>query len=71
VNLTKEIRDIIEQGPPGNLVANSDRLFHEKIDTHLRPFARQVLDLDYALQHALADTTTTTKQLAVLLHGGF
>ena len=32
VNLTKQIRNIIEQGPPEDLVANFDRLFREKID---------------------------------------
>ena len=31
VNLTKQIRDIIEQGPPDDLVANFDKLFHDKI----------------------------------------
>ena len=32
VNLTKQIRNIIVQGPPEDLVANFDRLFREKID---------------------------------------
>ena len=32
VNLTKQIRNSIEQGPPEDLVANFDRLFREKID---------------------------------------
>ena len=32
VNLTKQIRDIIEQGPPEDLVANFDKLFHAKIE---------------------------------------
>ena len=32
VNLTKQIRNIIEQGPPEDLVANFDRLFREKTD---------------------------------------
>ena len=32
VNLTKKIRDIIEQGPPEDLVANFDRLFREKVE---------------------------------------
>ena len=32
VNLTKQIRDIIEQGPPDDLVANFDILFREKIE---------------------------------------
>ena len=31
-NLTKQIRDIIEQGPPEDLVANFDKLFHDKIE---------------------------------------
>ena len=31
VNLTKQIREIIEQGPPKDLVANFDKLFHDKI----------------------------------------
>ena len=33
VNLTNKIRDVIEKGPPEELVANFDRLFHEKIET--------------------------------------
>ena len=32
VNLTKQIRDIIERGPPDDLVANFDKLFHDKIE---------------------------------------
>jgi len=40
VNLTNKIRDIIEQGPPEELVANFDRLFHEKIET-TRQLARE------------------------------
>ena len=32
VNLTQKIRDIIEQGPPNDLVANFDKLFHVKIE---------------------------------------
>ena len=32
VNLTKQIRDIIEQGPPEDLVVNFNKLFHEKIE---------------------------------------
>lgn len=32
VNLTKKIRQIIEQGPPEDLVANFDKLFSEKIE---------------------------------------
>ncbi len=32
VNLTRQIRAIIEQGPPEDLVANFDRLFREKVD---------------------------------------
>ena len=32
VNLTRQIRDIIEQGAPEDLVANFDRLFREKVD---------------------------------------
>ena len=32
VNLTNKIRDIIEQGPPEDLVANFDKLFHDKIE---------------------------------------
>ena len=30
VNLTKQIRDIIEQGPPNDLIANFDELFDGK-----------------------------------------
>ena len=40
VNLTKQIRDIIEQGPPNDLVANFDKLFHDKIE-ETRTLARQ------------------------------
>ena len=32
VNLTQNIRDIIEQGPPNDLVANFDKLFRDKIE---------------------------------------
>ena len=32
VNLTKQIRNIIEQGPPEDLVANFDRLLRQKTD---------------------------------------
>ena len=32
VNLTNKIRDIIQQGPPEDLVANFDKLFHDKIE---------------------------------------
>ena len=32
VNLTKQIRDIMEKGPPEDLVANFDKLFREKIE---------------------------------------
>ena len=37
---TKQIRDIIEQGPPEDLVANIDKLFHDKIE-ETRELARQ------------------------------
>ena len=40
MNLTKQIRDIIEQGPPSDLVANFDKLFHDKIE-ETRKLARQ------------------------------
>ena len=40
VHPTKQIRDIIEQGPPGDLVANIDKLFHDKIE-ETRELARQ------------------------------
>ena len=40
VNLTKQIRDIIEQGPPSDLVANFDKLFHDKIE-ETQKLARQ------------------------------
>ena len=40
VNLTKQIRDIIEQGPRNDLVANFDKLFHDKIE-ETRTLARQ------------------------------
>ena len=32
VNLTRQIRNIIEKGPPEDLVANFDKLFREKIE---------------------------------------
>ena len=32
VNLTRQIRNIIEKGPPGDLVANFDKPFREKIE---------------------------------------
>jgi len=32
VNLTKQIRQIIEQGPPDDLVATFDKLFHDKVE---------------------------------------
>ena len=32
VNLTRQIRNIIEKGLPGDLVANFDKLFREKIE---------------------------------------
>ena len=31
VNLAKQIRDIIEPGPPGELAANFDKLIHDRI----------------------------------------
>ena len=40
VNLTRQIRDIVEQGPPEDLVANFDRLFREKVEA-TRELARQ------------------------------
>ena len=40
VNLTKQIRDIIEQCPPNDLVANFDKLFHDKIE-ETQKLARQ------------------------------
>ena len=40
VNLTKQIRDIIEQGPPDDLVATFDRLFRETIEA-TRELARE------------------------------
>ena len=40
VNLTNGIRDIIEKGPPQDLVANFGKLFHEKIE-ETRELARQ------------------------------
>ena len=40
VSLTKQIRDIIEKGPPEDLVANFDRLFREKIEA-TRELARE------------------------------
>ena len=43
VNLTKEIRDIIERGPPDDLVANFDKLFHDKIK-ETRKLARQAAE---------------------------
>ena len=32
VNLKRNVRDIIEQGPPEDLVANLNKLFREKVD---------------------------------------
>ena len=40
VNLTRQIRDIIEQGPPEDLVANFGRLFHQKVEA-TRELARE------------------------------
>ena len=40
VNLTQKIRDIIEQGPPNDLVASFDKLFHDKIE-ETRTLARE------------------------------
>ena len=40
VNLTRQIRDIIEQGAPEDLVANFDRLFREKVEA-TRELARE------------------------------
>ena len=40
VNLTKQIRDITEQGPLEDLVANFDKLLHDKIEEP-RELARQ------------------------------
>ena len=47
VNLTNKIRDIIEQGPPEDLVANFDKLFHEKIEVTME-LAREAA-LNYGL----------------------
>ena len=43
VNLTKQIRDIIEQGPPQDLVANFNKLFDNKIK-ETRKLARQAAE---------------------------
>ena len=43
VNLTKQICDIIEQGPPDDLVANYDKLFHDKIK-ETQKLARQAAE---------------------------
>ena len=40
VNLTQQFRAIIEQGPPNDLVANFDKLFHDKIE-ETRKLARE------------------------------
>ena len=40
VNLSKQIREIIEQGPPKDLVANFHLLFNEKVEA-TRELARQ------------------------------
>ena len=40
VNLTQQIHDIIGQGPPNDLVANFDKLFHDNIE-ETRALARQ------------------------------
>ena len=32
VNFTNQIREIIEQGPPKDIVANFNKLFHDKIE---------------------------------------
>ena len=43
VNLTQQIRDIIERGPPDDLVDNFDKLFHDKIK-ETRKLARQAAE---------------------------
>jgi len=43
VNLTPKIREIIEEGPPNDLVANFDKLFQDKI-TATRSLARQAAE---------------------------
>ena len=40
VNLAKQIRDITEQGPPDDLVANFDKLSHDRIK-ETRKLARE------------------------------
>ena len=52
VNLTDSIRDIIEKGPPQDLVANFGKLFHEKIDV-ARELAGQAARTHGLLQELL------------------
>ena len=40
VNLTRKVRELIERGPPEDLVANFQKLFKEKIEA-TRPLARE------------------------------
>lgn len=40
VNLTSKIRELIEHGPPEDLVANFEKLFRDKIEA-TRPLARE------------------------------
>jgi hypothetical protein len=48
VNLTKQIREIIEQGPPKDLVANFHLLFREKVEA-TRELARQAARVHHLL----------------------
>ena len=60
VNLTKQIRDIIEQGPPQDLVANFKNLFDNKIK-ETRKLARQAAEAYGLLPELLAVQTQVDK----------
>ena len=60
VNLTNLIRDIIEQGPPQDLVANFNKLFDNKIK-EIRKLARQAAEAYGLLPELLAVQTQVDK----------
>ena len=62
VNPTKQIRDIIEQGPPEDLVANIDKLFHDKIE-ETRELARQAAREHGLLSEFFRATTAVLQSL--------
>ena len=63
VNLTKQIRDIIEQGPPQDLVANFNKLFDNKIK-ETRKLASQAAEAYGLLPESLAVQTQVDKAIA-------